>query len=259
MLKRTKNLCGFRIHTTDGEIGHVEEMYFDDEKWTVRYIVIETGPWMLGKEVLISPVSVDTINWEQKYISVRLSKGQVKDSPDIDTDRPISRQKEMEYHRYYNIPVYWRGVGLWGSGMYPVVNPEVIEDVEQQQREHPLPENESGDTHLRSTSEVIGYYVHAVDGEIGHVEDFIFDDEKFAIRYMLIDTGKIFSGKKVLLTPKLIDKVVWEKSMVNVNTSKDKITSAPEFESDEDITQEYEERTFKHYNVHEYWKEDGEM
>ena len=169
MQKSIKNLKGNAIVATDGEIGKVDDFYFDDKSWTVRYLVADTGNWLLGRKVLISPIALGKVDFSSGRFNVTLTKKQVEDSPSIDTDKPVSRQHEAYYHDYYGYPYYWTGPYLWGpmsSPQIPVLDQKRIEE-RRAERE------EAGDLHLRSAAYVTGYHTEASDGEIGHVEDFV--------------------------------------------------------------------------------------
>jgi hypothetical protein len=191
MLTNATQLKGFVIRATDGEIGAVDQFYFDDATWAIRYLTVKTGGWLGGRVVLISPLSITETNWQEKCLNVALTKSQVKNSPDLDTYRPVPRQDEAQYLNYYGYPYYW------GFPQASVVVPsprglELLTDKIQQ---------ESTDTHLRSTEAVTGYGIEAADGEIGHVEGFVLDDESWAIRYMEVATRNWWPGKKVLVSP----------------------------------------------------------
>ncbi len=231
MLRSQKKMKGFAIHAVDGDIGRVEQCYFDDEKWVVRYIVVDTGGILLGRTVLISPVSVREIHWNDGKIHVGLTQDQVRHSPDIDTTETFSRRKESEYYSYYHLPVYWGGVGLWGNGMYPAMLPDAMITAEEdraakQQAEAKAPQDDA--IHLRSTDEVTGYHILARDGEIGHVEDFLIDDSTWAIRYVVVDTRNWLPGKKVLVEPAQIGEVNWYDEKVRVDLPREDIREAPE-------------------------------
>jgi hypothetical protein len=231
----------------DGEIGHVEDIYFDNEKWTARYLVVDTGEWLAGKKVLISPISVADIDPENKRIVVNLTRSQVENSPDIDTDRPVSRQKEIEYHQYYAWPYYWGGAGLWGSGNYPagLVAEMAIPYTGME---------EEGDPHLHSIKEVTGYYIHARDGNIGHVEDFILQGGNWSITYLVIDTANWLPGKHVVVSREWIEEISWENSEVTLDLTKDEIKSCPEYNKDLQIDRDYEQKLHDHYQKEPYWK-----
>ncbi len=111
---------------------------------------------------------------------------------------------------------------------------------------------ESGDVHLRSAAKVTGYHIEATDGEIGHVEDFIIDDETWEIRYMVVDTRNRLPGKKVLIAPRWIHQVSWDNSKVYVNLSREAIENEPEYHSD-DFNREYEEKLHDRYGWPKYW------
>jgi hypothetical protein len=104
MFRNASTLDGSIINATDGEIGHVEDAYFHDEAWTIRYLVVDTGTWLIGRKVLISPNSVTQPLGASRIIDVSLTREQVRNSPDIDTHRPVLRQHEREYLGYYGYP-----------------------------------------------------------------------------------------------------------------------------------------------------------
>jgi hypothetical protein len=180
MLYKAKDLKGHRLHSLDGEIGKVEEFYFDDKHWTIRYLVAETGNWLTGREVLISPHALGAINTEKREIAVSLTRKQNEGSPSLETDRPVSRQFEVDYFEYYSWPMYWGGPYAWRA--YPS-----IELDPEKTRKHNTGGKPS-DARLRSTRAVSAYDIQAEDGELGHVTDFVIDCENWAIRYLVIDT-----------------------------------------------------------------------
>jgi hypothetical protein len=251
MLRNTKDLHAFTIRATDGELGTVDQLYFDDETWAIRYLTVETGGWLGGRPVLISPISVIHTDWQAQQLDVALTKKQVENSPDIDTHQPVSRQHEAAYNRYYGYPYYWGGPYLWGAGAYPadVVMPPIvpIEEVEKGIESQP------GDSHLRSTEAVTGYSIEAADGEIGHVEGFVVDDEAWAIRYIEVATRNWWPGKKVLVSPAWIERVSWTDSKVYAGLTREAIQNAPEYIESAPITREYENRLYFHYGRPPYW------
>jgi hypothetical protein len=253
MLRNATHLKGFTIRATDGDLGTVDQLYFDDETWAIRYFIVETGGWLLGRQVLISPISVVGTEWEAKRLDVALTKKQVENSPGIDTHQPVSRQHEAAYFGYYGYPYYWDGPFLWGSAMYPggVAVPATPEAAA-----HSIGE-ESADSHLRSTEAVTGYNIEAADGEIGHVDGFVVDDEAWAIRYIEVATRNWWPGKKVLVSPAWIERVSWEDSKVNVGLSRDAIQNAPEYVESTPVTREYENRLYLHYGRPPYWLHDA--
>jgi hypothetical protein len=247
MLRNAAQLEGFAIRATDGELGTVYQLYFDDETWAIRYLTVTTG-WLGGRRVLISPISVIHADWQGKRLDVALTKKQVEDSPDIDTDQPVSRQHEIAYSGYYGYPYYWGGPFLWGPAYYPGGVMAASGDVMTDQIQ-----SESVDSHLRSTKAVTGYHIEASDGEIGHVAGFIVDDEAWAIRYIEVATKNWWPGKKVLVSPAWIERVSWEDSKVYAGLTREAIKNAPEFVDFTPITRDYENRLYSHYGRPPYW------
>jgi uncharacterized protein YrrD len=250
-----RDLRGFTIGATDGDIGKVEEVYFDDESFTVRHLVVDTGGWLGSRKVLISPMALREIDWSVKRINAVLTRSQVEKSPAINTDMPVSRQHEMEYYSYYGYPYYWAGPYLWGDYSYPSPSPRSAGSKLLENERHWDWVGESGDPHLRSSAEVTGYHVAATDDEIGHVEDFLIDDATWAIRYMVVDTRSWWPGKNVLVSPEWIDRVVWSDSKVYVRMTREQIKKSPEHDPSGPVQRDYETRLHDHYGRPRYWRD----
>jgi len=245
MLNKAKTLKGYKLNSLEGEIGKVKEFYFDDRHWTIRYLVADTGNWLLDRQVLISPYALAAVNKEEQYIAIDLTKKQIADSPSVDSDKPVSRQFEEAYYGYYGWPMYWGGSYIWGP--YPNIERDPKKWKEYTQDE------KAWDPHLSSTNDVSGLDIQAIDGEIGHVEDFIIDDETWAIRYLIIDTQNWWPGKKVLVSPQWIERVSWDESKVSVNLLCETIKQSPEYTEESLITRDYEIGLHRHYNREGYW------
>ena len=239
MLTNNKSLKGMVIRALDGEIGTVDDLYFDDELWTIRYLTVQTGSWLNDRSVLISPLSIVKPDWETKRLDVTLTRKQVENSPNIDTQMPLSRQHESEYSDYYRYPYYW--IGPYEPAALPAT--DVIE---------PSPPV-SGDSHLRSTYAVAGYHVDAEDGEIGHVDRFIIDDESWTIRYLEVATKNWWPGKKVLMSPAWVERVSWRESKVFVAVTREALMTCPEYAASVPITRDYESKIYFHYGRPPYW------
>src|SRR5579863_4231445 len=259
MLKSVTHLQGVTIRATDGEIGKVDQFYFDDETWAIRYLVVNTSRWLDGRLVLISPISLAQKDLESKRVDVALTKKQIENSPHIDTHKPISRQHEAIYMGYYGYPYYWGGSHLWGVGSYPAGLTVQREAVTEAEAAEARAAKEPADSHLRTTQEVAGYHIEATDGEIGHVKDFLFDDETWAIRYLEVDTRNWWPGKKVLVSPAWIDNVSWPDSKVYITLSRETIKNGPEWIDSMPVTREYEAKLFGHYARLPYWTPESEQ
>jgi|CZKS01.1.fsa_nt_gi hypothetical protein len=250
MLTNAAFLKGLAIHATDGELGTVDQFYFDDETWAIRYLAVETGGWLGGRQVLISPMSVLHTDWPAKRLDVSLTKKQVENSPDINTHLPVSRQHEAEYNLYYGYPYYWGGPFLWGPVPYPA---DLAIPTTASTKAADRVESESADSHLFSAEAITGYYVEATDGEIGHVDGFVIDDEAWAIRYVEVATRNWLPGKKVLISPAWIERVSWAESNISVGLSREAIKSCPEYLLSRPLTREYEDQLHAHYGRPPYW------
>ena len=201
MLRQAKDLESYKLRARDGDIGRVNEFYFDDRYWTVRYLVADTAGWLSGRRVLISPYALRPANVIDRVLPVNLSKKQIEGSPSLATQEPVSRQNERQYYGYYGWPDYAYGSYMWGGAPY------IQRDIEasRELRRH----EDAWDPNLRSTNDVTGHFIQAQDGEVGHVADFPINDECWAIRYLIVDTKNWWSGKHVLISPQWIEHVSW--------------------------------------------------
>lgn len=253
MLRNSQELKSYTIAATDGEVGTVADVFFDDHSWVVRYLVVDTGSWLSSRKVLISPYAAQRADWDNKLLFLSLTRGQVKGSPEIDADMPVSRQHEMDYADYYRYPYYWGALGFWGDGLYYPVEPERSVEAElhaKAERER----RQNDDPHLRSCKSVMGYQIHATDGDIGHVQSMLVDEETWAIRYLVIDTSNWWMGHKVLIPPEWIAKFDWADSSVTVNLSRETVMNSPRYESTENLNRGQELELYSHYGRPNYWE-----
>ena len=216
MLQSVKQLYGVKLGASDGEVGHVKDFYFDDQNWAIRYVVADTGAWLPGRKVLISPHAFGSLDPAGKFLSVNLTRKQIEDSPSIDSHKPVSRQYEEEYYRYYGWPFYWEGSGLWGMSGFPILElpPKALPS---EPATFIGPQPERADAHLRSTQAVSGYHLQASDGIIGHVCDFLMEAQSWAIGQLVIKTGHRFSGTEVLVPTREVNRISYPDSTVFVN------------------------------------------
>ncbi|HZM06238.1 MAG TPA: PRC-barrel domain-containing protein [Candidatus Saccharimonadales bacterium] len=245
MLNKAGTLTGYELESSDGEIGKVKEFYFDDRHWTIRYLVADTGNWLSSRQVLISPYALAGVIAKDHHIEINLTKKQIEDSPSLDKDKPVSRQFEQAYYGYHGWPTYWGGPCIWGSYSYIVRDPEEPRELNQG--------GKAWNPRLRNTREVRGYNIQALDGEIGHIADFIIDDRTWAIRYLIVDTQNWWPGKEVLVSPQWVENISWNERKVFVNLSRDAIKRSPEYTEETLLTRDYEIGLHRHYNRRGYW------
>ncbi|HTA28913.1 MAG TPA: PRC-barrel domain-containing protein [Candidatus Cybelea sp.] len=220
MLQSIRKLDGEKLAASDGEIGHVKDFYFDDQNWAVRYVVVDTGTWLPGRRVLISPHAFGSLHQAGKLVLVNLTRKQIEDSPPIESHKPVSRQYEEEYYRYFGWPCYWQGDSLWGMSGFPIA-PLPAKAVPNSPATAGPPQPEGIDAHLRSTQAVNGYHLQSSDGIMGHVCDFMMDAQTWAIDHLVIKTGHRFSGKEVQLMTSQVDRISYDDSTVFVNLTKE--------------------------------------
>ena len=248
MLRSLKELERYKVNATDGNIGSVVDFLLDDEHWAVRYLVVETGSFFSERRVLITPISFRQVDWSTKQFHLALTMDKVKSSPNIDVDKPVSRQHERDYSGYYGYPYYWSDSGLWGMSDYPgALATSRLYDASAENSE------KLGDIHLRSANEVRGYHIQGSDEEIGHVDDFIVDDESWAVRYLVVDTSNWWFGRKVLIAPRWANRISWEERNVHISMNRQSITNSPEWSPSVAISREYEARLHKYFGLPAYW------
>ena len=263
MLRSMKDLENCAIAATDGVIGKEKDFLFDDLAWVIRYFVVETGSWLSSRQVLISPIAVQKPNWIEKILPVLISKEQVKNSPTIDNNKPVSRQNEASLLDYYGYPYYWVGEGFWGGGIYPYLlyrDHQHLPHTEAGARSAQLThhnvkseDNKKADPNLRSCKEVIGYHINANDGDIGHVSGLLVEETTWAVRYLIIDTSNWWGGHKVLVPPEWISEVCWLDNTISVDLNRQVIKDAPEYDYNLQITPEFETAIYQHYELAGYW------
>lgn len=265
MLRNTKDLENYAISATDGPIGHVKDFYFDDDAWVIRYLMVDAGSWLSSRKVLISPISVQHPDWLKRTLPVSITKDQVRNSPNIDTDKPVSRQNEEQTMGYYGYPNYWGGGGLWGEGLYPYAMVpgyagDRLDRAERDREEEAClsaarARHRNDDPHLRSCKAVTGYHIHATDGEIGHIAGYLVDEETWAIHYLVVDTSNWWLGHKVLIAPVWITGVHWGNETVSVDLTRESVKGAPVYDPDVTWSRDLDRGLYGHYGRAGYWSE----
>ncbi len=258
MLRSAKDVQRCPVYATDGDVGDVEALFFDDESWKVRYLVVKAGGLLANRRVLIAPELIGDVDREAGVLYANITREQVKNSPGVEADRPVADQQEVAYYGYYGIDPYW-GSG-WEVAAPPLVPtyPGAYTGGMHEPSTGLAEEGEAilaerGDPHLRNTKEAAGYRIGAADREVGHVENFVVDDEKWVIRYVGVYTSNWLPGKKVLISPRWISEVSWNRREVYTDLESSEIKSAPEWDPDAPIDHEYEIRLHEHYGRPPYW------
>lgn len=248
MLRSLKDLYGYRVQANDGEAGVVDEFYFDDATWIIRYVIVDLGGWLRNQHVLLSPMSIGQPDWETKMMGTNLTKEQMEASPSAGAVLPVSKQGDKLLRAQY-------ATATRASEEQDCLEPLPAPDIESGAG---LRGDDGLDPHLRSAREVLDYRIRASDCDVGSVEDLIIDDESWSIRYMVVNTGVAslgwLPGKKVLVAPAWIDDVVWEEKKVHVSLGSETIQSSPGFDPAAPVNREYEVRLYDYYGRPKYWR-----
>jgi sporulation protein YlmC with PRC-barrel domain len=225
-------LSGFTIMATDGAIGTVNDLLFEDDNWTIRWLIVETGSWFSKRKVLLPLSALGKPDRETRHFTVHLTRQQVKDSPDVDTDQPVSRHKEAHVYNYYNWNPYWTSgfAPMSNAIATPTVMPFLGDTIDPRYEDGTDSVQDDGDPHLRSVQAVIGYHIVATDGDIGHVEDFLVEDETWQLRYMTVDTKNWLPGERVLLPVRMIAEIDWLTKLMTVKIDREEVKSSPPYD-----------------------------
>jgi hypothetical protein len=248
MLRSLRDLQGYTLIAKDGDMGKIHDLFFEDDSWLVRYLVVDTGHWLPGRKVLLLPGVLENPDWAAHSLLATLTKEQVRNSPDVTADLPVSRQKELELYRHYGWPPYWvpAGTGPWTVFLPP---PQSLDEPPDEERKP------KGDPHLRSVKEVMGYHLQASDGSIGHVADFIADVAPWVIRYLVVDTRNWLPGRKVLIPPQwLVQDIDWAARRVDVTLTRESIRNSPSYDPNTPVNREIEEGLYHYYKRPAYWE-----
>jgi hypothetical protein len=230
MLRSAKQLYGDNLTALDGELGTVKDFYFCDQLWAVRYVVVETGKWLSGRQVLLSPHAFGCQYPDGKNLPVRLTRKQIEGSPTLEWHKPVSRQFEAEYHRHYGWPAYWLSEVLSQTNRFPLMVPPVETGLNGLVPAI-APDPEDADAHLHSMQAVRGYHLNASDGIIGHVADFMMDDATWTVRQLVVKTGHRITGREVQVPTGKVDRISYTESAVFVNMLGEAVEQCPAYQS----------------------------
>jgi hypothetical protein len=205
MFIESKRIYGTRVEGTDGAVGTIRDLLFDDQTWKIRYIVVETGNWFHSRHALISPEAVDRADWTARRLVLHRTRQQVQESPGEESHLSVAQRGEREAAGMIAWDGYWAGL-FHDAGRI------------------------EGDPHLRNTKAVTGHHVEGSDGQIGHVEDFLIDDRSWTIPYLVAGTRNWLPGKRVVIAPTWVESISWEQRKVRVAMSRDKIEHGPQYD-----------------------------
>lgn len=243
MTTSLETLRGYHLKATDGVFGRIRDILFEEGPWTGRWIVADTGDWLFGRKVLLSPVSFFTPVEDEKTVPLRLSRKEIEAAPSLDEDAPISRTYEKTFYDHYMWPYYWMGEGMWGNVTHPAylfpTKNQVSEKLDTRTPE------EKQDPPLRSGHELTKYRLMSGEDVLGYVEDVLLDPETWEVKYFQCDTRKWFHGKTLHVSPEKVTDVDWHHHRLSVDFTQEELLKASENEDKAD-----EESTFKEMDIH---------
>ncbi len=249
MLLNLSSIRGHSIAASDGTLGSVSDVLFDDVGWMIRWLVVDTGDWLSGRKVLLPPSALGHAEPEARIFPVRLTRAEIEASPELDSHRPVSRQFEISTYDYYGWAPYWDsgyfmgGYGFAGGAM------SMVTDTEGQRRGDELArrQHDLDEPHLRSADAVAGYYLHATDGDIGHLSDFVLEDTDWSIHYLIVDTSNWWMGQKVLISPRSAREIRWAERLIYLDVDRQKIKDSPPFDPANPVDRAHEKSMAAHY------------
>jgi sporulation protein YlmC with PRC-barrel domain len=249
MLRHKSDVRGYAIHARDGFIGTISDFLFDDTSWVVRWLVVDTGNWLPGRKVLLPPSALEHVNHIANQFNVKLSRQRVRDSPDAETDLPVSRQAEADIYNYYGWSPYWGDgsyMGLVGyGGGYAIDAP--VPSLSLMQREQAIDDarRPRRDPALRSAEEIVGYHIHASDGAIGHVADLLVDDTDWDIQYLVVEAGNWWAGNKLLISPLSVQEIQWSDKAISLDLDRKTVRDSIPYNASDDVPP-------RQHDVHRY-------
>ncbi|MGB8840303.1 MAG: PRC-barrel domain-containing protein [Aliidongia sp.] len=252
MLWDASTIKGYEVDASDGPIGTISDVLFEDVNWLVRWLVVDVGHWLTGRKVLLPLSALGRPDREQRRLPVKLTMQQVEDGPDVDTDQPVSRQTEATVDRYYSWVPYPIGTDgpLANTMAQPFVEPLPFSETRPSGlASDDVAPDAPGDPHLRSIAAVTGYHVHATDGEIGHIENFLLEDRDWRIHYLIVDTKNWWPGEKVLISPRSVKEIDWALRSILVDINRQKIEGAPRYDPALTMDSAFADRFLAYYGL----------
>jgi hypothetical protein len=221
-MKTLEHLRKCKLQATDGEFGRVRDILIEQKTWTARWLVADTGDWLLGRKVLISPLSLGEPDMEKNVLPVKMTQDEIESSPPLDEDAPVSRSYEQSYFSHYQWPAYWYGGMLWGQMNHPT-SLNMSPDAEQDNTFDPPSSVEEDENPLRSGHELTKYQLVSGEDKLGVVEDLLLNDQDWSVKYIQFDTRKWFHGLTLHVSPEKIHDISWADHCLYTDVSSEEL------------------------------------
>ncbi len=267
MLFAVSGLEGCQVRASDGDVGVVKDFLFDDETWTIRWVAIDTGHWLPGRQVFIHPSAIAPLTLPPKpslpmisprptlELTVNLTRNEIEAGPHASEGEPVTSDMEALLYDYYGWDPYW-GATHFGAAVLPNAEAKIVDDAARRDADAEIPPVD-GVNRLHSVVEFKGYYVHALDGDIGHVENVLADDVNWEIRYLVIATRNWWPGKIVQLAPYAVKDIDWFGERINMNVTRDQVRSAPAWDPLALADEAREDELHRHFGWPGYGRASG--
>ncbi|HET9241284.1 MAG TPA: hypothetical protein VFO10_28725 [Oligoflexus sp.] len=259
MLYRASALIKIGVQAVDRGAGIIKDLYFDDRAWKIRYCVVDTGSWLSGRQVLISPEALTALDAEAGAFQSKLTEEQIKNSPGADTEKTVSRQYEEYLSSYYGWSPYWSTPqavssfpGIYTYPPYPAGISRTLDLLSSATPKSPSEEGQSypgqaEESHLRSFLEVKSYGLRALDGDLGHVEDLLIDAADWSVTHVIVDTRTWWPGGEVVVDRGMIQAINWEDRVMMVAMVRDEVKEAPPYSRDLSLSESFQTKVSQYY------------
>ena len=238
-----RDWAGVMVRASDGDIGTVEHLYFDDLTWGIRYLSVHTKAGGPARQALFAVAALSKPDWTKRVVPVDLTVAQVRRMPRRGADETVSREHEHELHKHFSWPIYWAG-GFYVPSAYTLANAALHES--EAEAKAVTTTAHAINPHLRGTFELLDARVYVADGNIGRVEDLVVDDDTCSIRYFVVNTRKWLAERRILVSPRWIMKVDWAEREVFVDLTQEAIKGSPVFEPSKPLSLDDESRLLDH-------------
>lgn len=242
-LHRTAEIIGCTAQAIDGKAGSIHDILFDDDSWKVRYLVVRSGVWLEERMVLIPPQAFLYATEGAHEVHVTLSCDQIRQSRSLEADPPFYLQRQIDAAT--TAPTLWMTYGSLYDPVIPLYGPALMQappegaDVKREKPDY--------DPHLRSVREISGYQLEDADGEAGQLVGFLVDNEVWALRYVVIQTGSWFAKQQRLLTVSHISAINWERRTLTTSLHRERIAASPEYADALLLDPAFENRLLQYY------------
>lgn len=248
MLRSIEDLIKSGVTCPDGDLGRVEQVYFDVRTWGMCYLIVDTSAWGYGEKIWVPLRCISQIDFASGVVKLNRTQQKMLSSSSLDTKTPVSRLQEVRIFDYYDCKPYWEEANFHGTPHDPAapLEPDANTRMTEQMNALNALNALNATVHPLSTKEVGGFTIEALEGPIGHIRDFVFDDETWLIRYLTVDTRDWWqSESEVLLSTESFKCIDSTTSTISTSLSRDAIKRSPAYIDAVPLSRMYETQLHK--------------